>query len=152
MPDFTRFAKSRRAPLAMIPTIPIVRTIYAILGIAMTGAGRVLYQEDIWNPAGSNWRAAVVQLFFAAICIPGLVNTIEPTINIPVGFKRIYDLNWFINTVGALIGYWAVCALFPERNSLVSVTISEVITGTYANEDHGSIVVMERLQASGESK
>jgi NCS1 family nucleobase:cation symporter-1 len=36
----------------MLPTIPIVRTAYAVLGIAMTGAGRVLYNEDIWNPTG----------------------------------------------------------------------------------------------------
>ncbi|KAL6405152.1 putative NCS1 allantoate transporter [Ilyonectria robusta] len=50
MSDFSRFSKTRYAPYSQIPTIPIVKTVYAILGIATVGAGRVLYSEDIWSP------------------------------------------------------------------------------------------------------
>lgn len=34
----------------MLPTIPIVRTVYAVMGIAMAGAGKTLYGTYIWNP------------------------------------------------------------------------------------------------------
>lgn len=33
-----------------VPAIPIIKTVYAVLGIAVTGAGRVLYNEDIASP------------------------------------------------------------------------------------------------------
>lgn len=40
----------RHAPLSQLPTIPIVKTLYAVLGIATVGAGRTVYGEDIWSP------------------------------------------------------------------------------------------------------
>jgi cytosine/uracil/thiamine/allantoin permease len=76
-----------------------------------------------------NWRAAAIQIIFMAICIPGLAHTIEPTITIPAGFQRIYDLNWFINTFGAIIAYWLLYKVFPDKHSLFSCTVAEIIDG-----------------------
>lgn len=50
MGDFTRFSKTKRGPWAILPTIPIVRIVYAVLGVAMAGAGKELYGTYIWNP------------------------------------------------------------------------------------------------------
>jgi cytosine/uracil/thiamine/allantoin permease len=84
--------------------------------------------------AGMNWRAAVVQIFFGALCLPGLINSIDPSIRIPVGFYRIYALNWFVNTFGAVIAYWLLYKFFPDKTSLVSATISGVIDGASAED------------------
>ncbi|CVL03492.1 related to uracil permease [Fusarium mangiferae] len=242
MSDFTRMSKSRNAPWSQIPTIPIVRILYAILGIATVGAGRTLYDKDIWSPVemlplwtgsggrflafcagclwilaqistnlsangipfghdlmniwpayinvrrgsllcllfgtwavvpwklvstagqfltfmngygcvvcaivsimiadywmirrrildipglydsrgryryigGVNWRAAITQVLFLAISLPGIVWQISPTNSIPLGFQRIYQLNWFVNTFGPLLLYWALFKLLPDRES-----------------------------------
>ncbi|KAL6240227.1 hypothetical protein RBB50_012874 [Rhinocladiella similis] len=254
MPDFTRFAKNKRAPWAMLPTIPFVRIVYAVLGVAMAGAGRVLYGEYIWNPtellskwtgsggrflafccgclwllaqvstnvsanaapfghdamnigpawinvrrgsilcmligafamvpwllvntaakfinfmngygayistivsiqladylvvrhrnldipalynpqgryrykAGINWRAASVQVLFMAISTPGLVKIVSPGTYIPIGFQRIYDVNWFINTICPFLVYWLMYSIYPDKGSLVPSTISGFTDG-----------------------
>jgi hypothetical protein len=87
-----------------------------------------------------------------AICVPGLINTIEPTVEIPTGFKRIYDLNWFINTLGALVAYWAICTVFPDKHSVVSMTISEVINGASNDDSENSERGLDMVTESYEIK
>ncbi|GAQ45010.1 hypothetical protein AtubIFM56815_009511 [Aspergillus tubingensis] len=249
MADFSRFSKSARGQWAQLPTIPIVKTVYAVLGLAVVGAGRVLYDEDLSNPvtmlpywsttrggrflsfccamlwmlaqiscdlsanavpfghdimaiipgwidvrrgaifclflgawamvpwlivnsaskfltfmsaygvflspicsimiadyfivrrrrlnvvdlyhphgcyrykAGINWRAFVTEFTFVGITLPGVVNSITPTIPIPGGLLRLYQLNWFVNTFGAFFVYWALCAFWPPAKSIDSVFI-----------------------------
>ena len=71
-----------------------------------------------------------MQVAFGAICMPGLINAINPAIIVPSGFRRIYDLNWFINTFGALAAYWLLFKMFPAHESLTDGTISTVLEGS----------------------
>ncbi|ETS87464.1 hypothetical protein PFICI_01292 [Pestalotiopsis fici W106-1] len=270
MSDFARFSKTRYAPYSQIPTIPIIKTVYAVLGIATVGASRVLYGADIWSPVeilplwtgsggrflaflcgclwilaqiscnisanavpfghdlmnvfpmwinvrrgtilcllvgswavvpwmlvnsaaeflqfmngygcvvcgivsimisdywlvrrrkldipalydpharyryfgGFNWRAATTQLCFMALSLPGLINQISPSATIPDGLLHLYELNWFINTLGPLLLYWMLWKFWPARETLVSKTISAVIIpsmGEDVGEGMGSSVGM----------
>ncbi|KIW66369.1 hypothetical protein PV04_05705 [Phialophora macrospora] len=277
MSDFTRFSKTKRGPWAMAPTIPIVRTVYAILGVAMAGAGQELYGKLLWNPieclslwtgsggrflsfcagclwllaqistnisansapfghdamnlspkwinvrrgsvicmligswamvpwllvntaskfltfmnsygsfvaamvgvamcdyllvrrrkldvpglydphgryryiAGINIRAAVVQFFFMGICIPGVVNNINATIPVPEGFKRLFAINWFVNTLGPIVAYWALYKVWPDRKSLVSQPIYGVAVVDGADSDSQSAADHEKAGEEGDSK
>lgn len=48
--DFSRFSKSPNAQLWQAPVIPILKIVTALFGIVATGAARVAYGEDLWNP------------------------------------------------------------------------------------------------------
>lgn len=50
IPDFTRMSKNSQAQLWQAPVIPILKVITALFGIVATGAGRVVYGEDLWTP------------------------------------------------------------------------------------------------------
>lgn len=90
--------------------------------------------------AGTNIRALVVQAAFMAICIPGLVNTINPNIAVPEGFKRLYAVNWFINTVGPIGIYWLIYRFWPDKQSLVPFTISGHIDASEGINEDGEVV------------
>lgn len=65
-----------------------------------------------------------MQAVFGALCFPGLINSINLSVNIPSVLERIYDVNWFLNTFGVMFVYWLLCTVFPARETLVSMTIS----------------------------
>ncbi|KGO45802.1 Permease, cytosine/purine, uracil, thiamine, allantoin [Penicillium expansum] len=51
MSDYSRFAKTKsRGQWYQALAIPVIKTVYAVLGLAVVGAGRVLYEEDISSP------------------------------------------------------------------------------------------------------
>lgn len=51
IPDFTRYAKSQRAQiLGQAIGLPTTMTLFAFIGVAVTGATVVIYGEPIWDP------------------------------------------------------------------------------------------------------
>jgi NCS1 family nucleobase:cation symporter-1 len=50
IPDFSRFSKDNNAQLWQAPIIPVLKIVTALFGIVATGAGRVVYGEDLWSP------------------------------------------------------------------------------------------------------
>ncbi|KIJ07339.1 hypothetical protein PAXINDRAFT_121110 [Paxillus involutus ATCC 200175] len=80
IPDFTRYATSERAQFVQAATIPFVFTLFSFAGLAVTGAGIVLYGEALWDPLKliGHWdnRAAA---FFAAFAF--LLTTIGTNIS-----------------------------------------------------------------------
>jgi nucleobase:cation symporter-1, NCS1 family len=48
--DFSRFSKYPNAQLWQAPIIPALKVITGLFGIICTGAARVAYGEDLWNP------------------------------------------------------------------------------------------------------
>jgi nucleobase:cation symporter-1, NCS1 family len=48
--DFSRFSKAESAPLWQGLSIPILKIVTALFGIISTGACRVAFGQDLWNP------------------------------------------------------------------------------------------------------
>lgn len=118
MSDFTRYSKTKNAPYSMLPTIPIVRTIYAILGITMTGAGRVLYNEDLWSPTLllSKWTGSGGR-FMAFLCgclwLLAQISTNVSANSAPFAHDLMSLAPGWINirrgsVLGMLLGAWAL--------------------------------------------
>ncbi|PYI31734.1 hypothetical protein BP00DRAFT_435903 [Aspergillus indologenus CBS 114.80] len=69
--DFSRFRKRTRGQWAQLPTIPILKTLYSVLGLAVVGAGRVLhYDEDLPSPVAMlpYWHTTGGGRFLAFCC------------------------------------------------------------------------------------
>lgn len=103
---------------------------------------RKLDVPALYNPYGRyryligvNWRAAVTQLLFMAISLPGVVAQINPSMRIPIGLQRIYELSWFINTFGPLILYYLLHKIFPAKETMVAETISVVLVSGLETPD-----------------
>lgn len=104
--------------MSMLPTIPVVRIAYAIMGIAMAGAGRELYQEDIWNPIQvlAKWKTPGGR--FLAFCCGCLWLLAQICTNVsanaaPFGHDAMNIAPAWINVrrgsiVCMLIGSWAM--------------------------------------------
>ena len=68
---------------------------------------------------GVNWRAFVVQFSFIAACLPGVINSTQPSIKMPKGYQHFYDANWFVNMFGGFILYAILSLLFPAKETLI---------------------------------
>ncbi|CAJ0545033.1 Ff.00g085140.m01.CDS01 [Fusarium sp. VM40] len=104
---------------------------------------RKLDVPALYNPhgryrfrAGFNWRAAAVQLIFMGLCLPGVIHLIAPSIRIPLGLERLFHINWFVNTIGPLVIYWALNYVFPHRISQINTSTS-VVSGQREEEQGG---------------
>lgn len=77
-------------------------------------------------------RAAVVQLLFMAVFIPGLVQTIDPTIRLPQALTNMFAVNWFVNTLGPGLLYYLLYILLPEDGSIARDSRITVLEGVPA--------------------
>ncbi|TPR10136.1 RNase H family protein [Aspergillus niger] len=71
MSDYSRFAKTgSRGQWSQALTIPVIKTIYAVLGLAVVGSGRVLYETDISSPVDMlpYWGNTGGGRFLAFVC------------------------------------------------------------------------------------
>ncbi|KAK1533134.1 NCS1 nucleoside transporter [Colletotrichum paranaense] len=118
MSDYSRLSKTRYAPFSQILTIPIVKTIYAILGIATVGAGRALYARDIWSPVEllSLWTGSGGR-FLAFLCgCLWILSQVSCNISanaIPFGHDAMNILPSYINVrrgsfICLIIGTWCL--------------------------------------------
>ncbi|KAJ5771477.1 Permease cytosine/purine uracil thiamine allantoin [Penicillium nucicola] len=71
MSDYSRFAKTgSRGQWSQALAIPVIKTIYAVLGLAVVGSGRVLYETDISSPVDMlpYWGNTGGGRFLAFVC------------------------------------------------------------------------------------
>ncbi|KIJ61261.1 hypothetical protein HYDPIDRAFT_42834 [Hydnomerulius pinastri MD-312] len=79
---------------------------------------------------GFNWRAVVAMLVTVVPTLPGLVNSINPAIN--VGYAtRLFDIAWMYGFVVASLVYYVTSVLFPARETYLDKLISadDVVPG-----------------------
>ncbi|KAF9238340.1 permease for cytosine/purines, uracil, thiamine, allantoin-domain-containing protein [Melanogaster broomeanus] len=84
---------------------------------------------------GFNWRAVLAMLVTVVPTLPGLVNSINPAIN--VGYAtRLFDIAWMYGFVVSCILYYTTSVLFPARETFVDKLISA--DDADPNYGHGS--------------
>lgn len=60
---------------------------------------------------GFHWRGYLAYIAGVAINIVGFVGAIGK--EVPIGAKRIYDLNFFAGFIVASLTYWSLCKISP---------------------------------------
>jgi NCS1 family nucleobase:cation symporter-1 len=73
---------------------------------------------------GVNWRAAVALVVSVAPNMPGMINAVNPKIDIG-GASYIYDVNYFWGFTSAAVLYTALSWLFPARETLIEHAIHD---------------------------
>jgi NCS1 family nucleobase:cation symporter-1 len=93
IPDFTRYAKSQRAQaLGQALGLPTAMTLYSFIGVAVTSASVVLFQEAIWDPVALIGRFNQPWLAFVA-----LIAILIATLNTNVAANVVSPSNDFSN-------------------------------------------------------
>ncbi|KAJ8090307.1 hypothetical protein PM082_018903 [Marasmius tenuissimus] len=125
IPDFTRYAKTERAQYVQLAIIPVAFTLVAFVGIAVTSAGQVLYNETLWDPTkfidrawnsplephARNRAAAFFASFAFALATIGTnisANSLSAANDMTVLFPRYINIRRG-QVICALIGGWAAC-------------------------------------------
>ncbi|KAK1220819.1 hypothetical protein PQX77_016390 [Marasmius sp. AFHP31] len=125
IPDFTRYAKSERAQYVQLAIIPPATLLVAFVGIAVTSAGQVLYNETLWDPTkfidrawnsplephARNRAAAFFTSFAFALATIGTnisANSLSAANDMTVLFPRYINIRRG-QVICALIGGWATC-------------------------------------------
>ncbi|KAM4060449.1 purine-cytosine permease family protein [Hirsutella rhossiliensis] len=140
IPDFTRYARSRRGQFVQMPFLPIIFTLCGVLGIVTTSASKVFTGTYVWNPLdiiamwldlGSGGRCAA---FFAALAwyiaqvgTNITTNSISAANDLTVMFPRWINIKRG-SVIVALVGGWA----FVPWKILGSATTFLSFMGGYA--------------------
>jgi len=66
-----------------------------------------------WYSHGVNWRAMAALVFSIVPNLPGLANSVTPTIIVPQGAKNLYTLSWLVGFVVAGALLWLFHTIFP---------------------------------------
>ena len=85
---------------------------------------------------GCNWRAAAALLISLGPNLPGLVNAVNPSIDIG-GAEKIYDFNYLWGFYSAFTVYVVSSYVFPAAETLIPTTIHDdgnVLIGQYVSE------------------
>ncbi len=135
IPDFTRFAKSQRSQITgQALALPLTMTAFSFIGIAVTAATIVVYNEPIWDPVALVTRiagpipalliAAMIIIVIAQISTNMAANVVSPSNDFSnlapkyISFKTggmitavlgIVSFPWVLfNNAGAYIFTWLV--------------------------------------------
>jgi nucleobase:cation symporter-1, NCS1 family len=118
MPDFTRFGGSQRKQVrGQLLGLPTTMTFIAIVAILTTSGGRVLYGEDIWDPAKLADRfdspvvvvVALVALVLATISANLAANVVSPSYDFSNAFPKKITFavgGGITGVIGILIQPW----------------------------------------------
>ncbi|KAI1797159.1 NCS1 nucleoside transporter family [Ganoderma leucocontextum] len=116
IPDFTRYAKNEQAQRVQLLIIPIVFTLVAFMGIAVTSAGVVLYGDVFWDPLRlidrwDNRAAAFFASFSFVLATLGTnisANSLSAANDMTVLFPRYINIRRG-QVICAVLGGWALC-------------------------------------------
>jgi len=92
---------------------------------------------------GANWRAALALFVTIPLGLPGLINVINPKINVGNGV-HLFEISYVMEFVIAAVLYYLTSTLFPATESYVSHTIYG------SDSDHES--VEDRVSGEEERK
>jgi nucleobase:cation symporter-1, NCS1 family len=101
IPDFTRYAKSQRAQMVgQAMGLPAAMTLYAFIGVAVTSASALIFDEPIWDPVVllGRFNQPVVALI-------ALVALLLATLNTNVAANVVSPSNDFSNLRPSLISF-----------------------------------------------
>lgn len=122
IPDFTRYAKSQKAQVqGQSIGLPASMTLFAFIGVVVTSATAIIYNETIWDPvvlAGKFQNKVLVSLAMIAVVISTLATNIAANIVSPANdFANLWPrkINFRIGgyitgIVGILIFPWKLVA------------------------------------------
>ncbi|CAE6526085.1 unnamed protein product [Rhizoctonia solani] len=74
---------------------------------------------------GVNWRALLALLVSVPPNLPGLIHSINPTVNVGMGLQHSYKIAWLLGFSLAGVTYYVASTLFPPSETMVD----ELITG-----------------------
>ncbi|KAK2803571.1 hypothetical protein FQN51_003333 [Onygenales sp. PD_10] len=116
-----------------------------------------LYQPGgiYWYNAGINWRAIIAFIVGVTPSLPGLINSVNKSIDPGVGVHP-YQIGWFLGIVGTSVVYLALSYIFPANETQIERAVlpdevydsQEAVDGVPIGED----VEQRSGSGSGESK
>lgn len=122
IPDFTRYAKSQKAQVrGQSIGLPSSMTLFAFIGVVVTSATAIIYNETIWDPvvlAGRFQNKILVSLAMIAVVVSTLATNIAANIVSPANdFSNLWPrkINFRIGgyitgIIGILIFPWKLVA------------------------------------------
>ncbi|KAF9043599.1 cytosine-purine permease [Hymenopellis radicata] len=116
IPDFTRYAKTPRSQLVQLAVMPVAFTFMAFVGIAVTSAGEVLYNETLWDPLDliEKWDNRAAAFFAAASFFLATLGTNIATNSLSAANDLAALCPKYVNirrgqVICAVLGGWALC-------------------------------------------
>ncbi|KIM82056.1 hypothetical protein PILCRDRAFT_820964 [Piloderma croceum F 1598] len=97
---------------------------------------------------GVNWRAALALLISVPPNLPGLINSITPTIKVG-GAVHLFDFAWLFGFTVASFVYYTTSVVFPAHETMLDETIFDDTKGD--NKSVGSHNIREYEKAHSQS-
>ena len=119
IPDFTRYAKSQKAQVrGQSIGLPTSMTLFAFIGVVVTSATTIVYNETIWDPvvlAGKFENKLLVSLAMIAVTISTLATNIAANIVSPANdFSNLWPRKISFRLGGYITGIIGVL-IFPWK-------------------------------------
>lgn len=73
---------------------------------------------------GINWRAVVTFVISLTPNLPGLANSVTPSLGLSGGIVHVWDINYLYGFWVAVFVYSSLSLLFPEKDTLIPEAIS----------------------------
>jgi NCS1 family nucleobase:cation symporter-1 len=110
IPDFSRYAhRQRDQVLGQMIGLPVTMALYAFIGVAVTSATTIIYQETLWNPVDVLTRftnPVVLVVALLALCIATLATNIAANVVSPANdFAHVAPKVISFRTGGYITGF-----------------------------------------------
>ncbi|KAK9476899.1 permease for cytosine/purines, uracil, thiamine, allantoin-domain-containing protein [Lipomyces japonicus] len=92
---------------------------------------------EYWH--GINWRAVVAFVVALTPNLPGLANSVQPSLNLSGGIIHVWDINYLYGFTSAATVYVTLSKLFPAHETLIDEMITEDEIWA-VNDDNGIIM------------
>ncbi|RFU32809.1 hypothetical protein B7463_g3585, partial [Scytalidium lignicola] len=116
----------------LVPLVGIMLTDYFIIRKQRIELSQ-LYTSDpdgaYWFHYGFNWRAILVWIVCFAPGIPGMINSINPTIQVGSGMTNYFRGNYIYSFIGSVLFYTILMKAFPPKR--IGVQDDYDVYGTY---------------------
>ncbi|KAH9976618.1 cytosine-purine permease [Lactifluus volemus] len=84
--------------------------------------------------SGVNWRAAAAMIVSVSLTFPGLINNINPNVQVGVG-ARLFDISYLLGLTLASAVYFTLSKLFPAHETILDHAILEPETVPDSGKD-----------------
>lgn len=104
-----------------------------------------IYRYNKW---GTNWRAFIAFFIGWVPLLPGFIPTVNSHITVSAGVTHLYNVAYFYGTLSACFSYWALCKIWPAKETYVPYPVypeTDIIEARDSDEQESIVYGQEQV-------